>query len=297
MIKLIDDLSLLERLSEKEPYFGSLFNAAAVSFMDDPELLSIWVEIDEHGDAYSFLNASTDSMMLFSPYGIPGFEMILFVTNLVSGGTRKHIDCDENSYSVLRNLVDFETVEMLKRSTLYNNIFEGYKLYVPRGLKVIDKNKYNAEILHNDNIFYLYVDIVSYHYKVKKDFVKSNSNILSSILRVNGKVGYIDITEIDNRYFVEFMYNYAKIESFVKKDELNEAVLNMVYILSSIQFNDKVIDTLIGENALDYKEENFDIFESKKENSKFLEYIEKYNNSDYEEENKDQDILDYETLE
>ena len=43
MIKLIDDLSLLERLSEKEPYFGSLFNAAAVSFMDDPELLSIWV--------------------------------------------------------------------------------------------------------------------------------------------------------------------------------------------------------------------------------------------------------------
>ena len=40
MIKLIDDLSLLERLSEKEPYFGSLFNAAAVSFMDDPELLS-----------------------------------------------------------------------------------------------------------------------------------------------------------------------------------------------------------------------------------------------------------------
>ena len=109
MIKLIDDLSLLERLSEKEPYFGSLFNAAAVSFMDDPELLSIWVEIDEHGDAYSFLNASTDSMMLFSPYGIPGFEMILFVTNLVSGGTIKHIDCDENSYCVLKNLFDFET--------------------------------------------------------------------------------------------------------------------------------------------------------------------------------------------
>ena len=108
MIKLIDDLSLLERLSEKEPYFGSLFNAAAVSFMDDPELLSIWVEIAEHGNAHSFLNASTDSIMLFSPYGIPGFEMVLFVTNLISGGTIKYIDCDENSFGVLRNLFDFD---------------------------------------------------------------------------------------------------------------------------------------------------------------------------------------------
>lgn len=108
MIKLIDNLSLLERLSEKEPYFGSLFNASAVSFMDDPEFLSIWVELDEHGDAYSFLNASTDSIMLFSPYGIPGFEMILFVTNLISGGTIKHVDCDENSFGVLKNLFDFD---------------------------------------------------------------------------------------------------------------------------------------------------------------------------------------------
>ncbi len=108
MIKLIDDLSLLERLSESEPYFGSLFSAAAISFMDDPELLSIWVEIDEHGKAHSFLNANTDSIMLFSPYGMPGFEMILFVTNLVSGGTIKHIDCDENSLAVLKNLFDFD---------------------------------------------------------------------------------------------------------------------------------------------------------------------------------------------
>ena len=53
MIKLIDDLSLLDRFSEKEPYFGSLFTAAAVSFMDDPEFLSIWIELDEKGNACS----------------------------------------------------------------------------------------------------------------------------------------------------------------------------------------------------------------------------------------------------
>lgn len=108
MIKLIDDLSLLERFSEKEPYFGCLFNAAAVSFFDDPDLLSIWVEIDEHGNARSFINAGTDFLMLFSPYGIPGFETVLFVTNLVSQGNIEHIECDENSFGVLKNLFDFE---------------------------------------------------------------------------------------------------------------------------------------------------------------------------------------------
>ena len=30
-----------------------------------------------------------------------------------------------------------------KDINLYNNIFEGYKFYVPRGLKIADKNKYN----------------------------------------------------------------------------------------------------------------------------------------------------------
>lgn len=111
MIKLIDDISLLDRLSEKEPYFGSVFSAAAASFMDDPELLSIWVEIDENGRAHSFLNAGTDFAMIFSPYGLPGFEMILFITNLIAGGNIKDIDCDENSLMVLKNLYDFDTEE------------------------------------------------------------------------------------------------------------------------------------------------------------------------------------------
>lgn len=107
MIKLIDDIKLLDRLSEKEPYFGCLFTAAAVSFSEDPELLSIWVELDEKGRAHSFLNASSDSIMLFSPYGMPGIEMIFFVKSLLSGGT-KSIECDENSLAVLKKLCDFD---------------------------------------------------------------------------------------------------------------------------------------------------------------------------------------------
>ena len=107
MIKLIDDIALLDLLSEKEPYFGCLFTAEAISFFDDKELLSIWVELDEKGRAHSFLKANMDSVALFSPYGMPGAEMIMFAVNLISSGV-KYIDCDENCLSVLKNLYDFD---------------------------------------------------------------------------------------------------------------------------------------------------------------------------------------------
>ena len=94
------------------------------------------------------------------------------------------------------------------------------------------------------------------------------------------------------------MYNYAKIEAYLDKDNLNDAVLNMAYILSSVQYNEKVIDTLIGENVLDYKEEKFDIFESKREQSNFLEWVEKYDTYDEsKDKEKNGDILDYDVVE
>ena len=114
MIKLIDDISLLDRLSDKEPYFGCLFAAEAISFFDDKELLSIWVELDEQGRAHSYLKANADSVALFSPYGLPGAEMVMFATKLISGGNIKYIDCDENCYFVLKNLYDFDTEDAVQ---------------------------------------------------------------------------------------------------------------------------------------------------------------------------------------
>ena len=36
----------------------------------------------------------------------------------------------------------------------------------------------------------------------------------------------------------------------------------MCYILQSVKFHDKVLESLIGDNVLSYKEESFNIFES-----------------------------------
>lgn len=179
---------------------------------------------------------------------------------------------------------------------LYNNIFEGYKFYIPRGMKILNKTNNNIKIISNEDTYYLYVDLVSYYYNVKKTFEPSTTNYLSKELRFNDELGYIDITEINNKYFIEFMYNYAKIEAYVDKDNLNQSVMNMAYILSSIQYNRNVIETLIGENSLDYKEEKYDIFKSERENSTFVEYAEKYYNYD-DKKDKDQDILDFDVIE
>ena len=103
--------------------------------------------------------------------------------------------------------IDFEklnvedTINMIieKDIDLYNNIYEGYKFYVPRGLKIVSKNDYNMEILSEDDTFYLYVDIVSYHYKTKKTFEPSTTNYLSKELRFNDQIGYIDVTEVNGK--------------------------------------------------------------------------------------------------
>lgn len=201
------------------------------------------------------------------------------------------------------NMIDISNMEsyqiideiLSKNVEMSNNIFEGYKLYIPQGLKVIDKNDNNIKIYGNKSTLYLYIDVVSYYYKEKPVFKKNNSYALSKAIQYNGKSGYVNVIEVEDRCYLEIVYNYSKIEAIVSKENLNDVLLNATYILSSIKYNDNVISLLIDENITSYKEEKIDIFESDGESSTFLEAIEKYDI--YTEKEEDQDILDYEELE
>ena len=76
------------------------------------------------------------------------------------------------------------------------------------------------------------------------------------------------------------MYNYAKIESNVKKSHLNEALSNMAYILSSIKYNDDIVENLLGEEKYNLSDnESYNIFKAKKTTSdNFLKYADEYGN-------------------
>ena len=79
----------------------------------------------------------------------------------------------------------------------------------------------------------------------------------------------------DKYYLIEFMYNYAKIEALVTKENINEVVLNSSYILSTIKYNDNVIKLILDEDFFVNKEERYDIFKSTSTSNSFeLEYNE-----------------------
>lgn len=178
---------------------------------------------------------------------------------------------------------------MKKDSKLKNVNFEGYSYYVPRGLKFLNKNEYNAYLSDkNNNYYYFYIDVVSRYHKIEQKYKVNKKAYYSKAIKTKEKYGYLEINKIKDKYFIEAMYNYMKVEAYVSENNINDALVNISSILSSVKYNDNILDTIIGENILSYKEENYNIFETKKKTSNFLDYVKEY---DSEESKKDEDNL------
>ncbi len=169
-----------------------------------------------------------------------------------------------------------ETI-LYKSKRLYNVNYEGYKYYVPKGMKFINKEEYNAIFKDRyNNYYYIYVDAVSYYHKIKSKYKVNSSKYLSKELKNGKKNGYFEITEKEDSYFIEAMYNYAKVEAYVDKNSLESAVINICYMLSNVSYNREVLGTLIGNKKLSYKEEKFSIFQPNEKSTNFLDYVKEY---------------------
>ena len=153
-----------------------------------------------------------------------------------------------------------------------DNVYRtGYSYYLPRGMQVADSTLYNEAITDARYKYYLYVDIVSYYKKVTKDYSVSNNALVSKKLEYDGKFGYVEVNLLKNdKYLVEIMYNYAKIEVIVDKSNLNETMLSIINILKSIEYNDSIIANLMGDDILNFSEEEFNIFNTKGSENNYL---------------------------
>lgn len=161
-------------------------------------------------------------------------------------------------------------VVLSKDNTLFNQIGKGYKYYVPRGVSYIDTNEHNDVLYSNGQYYYLYIDIISYYHNVTRNYEVNNEAYYSKAININDKVGYLEINEQENgRYFIEFMYNYSKIEALCDKEDINDIVLNSSYILSTVKFNNNIIKAMLDDEFL-VSEEKYDIFESKQDTNDFL---------------------------
>ena len=168
---------------------------------------------------------------------------------------------------------------LLEKNNLSNTGYKGYELYVPNTLKIMNKSEYNTVLKDEyNNYYYIYVDAVSYLNKSTNTYKEDNNSYYSKKIKSSDekKDGYIEINEINKKYFVEAVYNYGKIEVYTDKDYLDIVLTNISQVLSSLKYKDKVLEALVGDNVLNYKEESFNIFTTKKNTTNYLDYIKQY---------------------
>ena len=168
----------------------------------------------------------------------------------------------------------------------------GYKYYLPQGMRLIEYEGSNEIISHNNDTYYLYVDYVSYYNKVVEEYEEKTDVVYSKALKNGDSFGYIEIKNTSNdKYFIEIMYNYAKIEVIVDENALSESIAYAMTLLSSIQYQDTVLKSLMGEDVLSSNEVEHNIFETAQTESGYLEIVEEYGTYEEEEEPVDPDFI------
>lgn len=197
--------------------------------------------------------------------------LLSIITLVATGCSVKELSRDDFKENI--------DIVLAGKNNTYNVNFEGYKYYVPAGMSFQNKEEYNAILRDkNNNLYYLYVDVISYYHKIPIKYEEDKSLYYSKHFDNTKKAGYLEVSEAkdNNKYYVEFVYNYAKMEALVSRDDLVDVITNMAYILRSVSYNDKVLDSLVGENILSYAEETFTLFETEASQSDFIDVVSKY---------------------
>lgn len=191
--------------------------------------------------------------------------ILLTILVLCVGCTR--IDNTENLDIVI------ETVLQSKNKPS-NETSRGYKYYLPTGVKKIYDKDHNQKFKIDKTYIYLYADVVSYYHKNLLNFneEEKNSYYYKEINNTN-KSGYIKIQEENDKCYIKIIYNYAKIETYAKKTEINKIIANSMIILDSIEYNDILIKNIIDDEYAIGTDKEYKIDKPEDAESKFSEYL------------------------
>ncbi|CDF10812.1 unknown [Mycoplasma sp. CAG:776] len=138
----------------------------------------------------------------------------------------------------------------------------GYRYYLPKGLFIKSSKEFNEIISDQKYLYYLYVDIVSYDSEVGFSYMVNQDAYYSANLVNQNKNGFIEINNYENdQYLIEIMYNYAKIEVVAYERDIKKVVAYAMSILTSITYNNSVIENYLGDDIFESSEEKYDIFE------------------------------------
>ena len=205
-------------------------------------------------------------------------KKVLFIMLLVILSTGcARIEKEDNNYNDL-------IVNCLTKKAITNDVARGYKFFTPKGVKLIKNYDFNQKFLIDDDYVYLYVDIVSYYYQNKLTYEEDINSYYYNKISYNGKKGYIKIIEENGEYLIKIVYNYSKIETYTKKENLNKIISLSTIILNNIEYNKKVIEKSIEETLGTYSEVTYELDKPEGANNKFKDYLEEYVKKEDEEE-------------
>lgn len=210
--------------------------------------------------------------------------VILFILLVLQGCSITRTD-DYNTEQMIDKILSMD----IKK---YNTVGKGYKYYRPKGMKLSSSLNYNDILSKDNNVYYLYVDAVSYYYKSDIDIKKNKNPYFSKEIFNKDKKGYIEIVRKDNKLYVQMIYNYAKIETYINEKELKDVICDMSYVLASMDFNESLLKRMYESGDLNSKEEVYKLFDNKTKEGNFLEYIKEYDKYEQEDEEvKEEEII------
>ena len=182
----------------------------------------------------------------------------------------------------IKNLSLEQIIGTIGQKPNKQNVYRtGYKYFLPRGLAIDNSEEFNEVLNDGKYNYYLYVDALSYIKKVDNRYQPNDTSYYSREINNGDLYGYIEINLVDNdKYLIEIMYNYAKIEVIVDESNINDVLLTSINVLKSIKYNDSIINNLFGKNILNYMEEEFNIFHTTSSDSTYIQIDDTY----YEEE-------------
>lgn len=199
----------------------------------------------------------------------------LFIILLLTGCSK--IDNSTKEYKDVVNSI------LINNNRNVNTASFGYKYYIPIGVNLVYDSNLNKKFKIKDTKIVLYVDIISYYYKNKLNYEENNKNIYY-YSKLND--GYISIEKNEKDYYLKIIYNYAKIESYVKEEDLVDVIAYSTIILNSITYNDTLISNFIEKGVSFGSDITYEIEKPEDSKSNFSQYLQEYVQENNEEENK-----------
>lgn len=181
----------------------------------------------------------------------------------------KKIDNNDNYVELILNCLNDKHIT--------NNVSLGYQYYIPKGVRKIHDYDYNQVFLIDENYVYLYVDVISYFYERELLHDSNESNYYNKTFEYNNEKGYITIKQDEGeKYFLQVVYHYSKIEAYVEKSDLSKVITLSSIILNSIDYNDVVIEKILEGDFGQFSEFIYEVDKPEGASSNFSQILEEY---------------------